>query len=389
MITPTTAFNKIATLKQPIRIIQGGTSAGKTFSILLYLIYYGLKKELLISIVAESVPVLKRGAYKDFQDILISLDLYDEANHNKTDRTIKVGKSTFEFFSADDSSKLRGSRRDVLFLNEANNVSFEAFSELNVRTKQFTFLDFNPSAPFYAHTDLIGSDGVDFLILNYKDNEFLNEKIIKEIESWELKAETSEYYKNRWKVMGLGQLGVQSGAIYNDWSEIDSLPVNAELLGSGLDFGFSNDPSALVSVYRYNGEIILDEIIYQKGLLNSQLAALIKTSDSKNAIIYADSAEPKTIAELKYYGLTVIPVIKGKDSINYGIQLVQEENFKVTSRSINLIKELQNYTWSKDKDGNSLSIPIDSFNHALDALRYFFLMKFSKRTTHFNLKWKH
>jgi phage terminase large subunit len=139
MIIPTTAFNKIATLKQPIRIIQGGTSAGKTFSILLYLIYFGLKKDMLISIVAESIPVLKRGAYKDFQDILISLNLYDEANHNKTDRTIKVGKSTFEFFSADDSTKLRGSRRDVLFINEANNVTFEAFFELNVRTKLFTF----------------------------------------------------------------------------------------------------------------------------------------------------------------------------------------------------------------------------------------------------------
>jgi phage terminase large subunit len=389
MIIPTTAFNKIATLKQPIRVIQGGTSAGKTFSILLYLIYYGLKKDLLISIVAESVPVLKRGAYKDFQDILILLDLYDESNHNKTDRTIKVGKSTFEFFGADDSTKLRGSRRDILFLNEANNISFEAYSELNVRTKLFTFLDYNPTSPFYVHTELIGNDGVDFLILTYKDNEFLNDKIVDEIESWLIKSETSEYYKNRWKVMGLGQLGIQSGAIYNDWTEIDSLPDNAELLGSGLDFGFSNDPSALVAVYRYNGEIIVDEIIYQKGLLNSQLASMINSSNAKNGVIYADSAEPKSIAELKHYGLKVLPVIKGKDSINYGIQLIQEQPFKVTSRSINLIKELQNYTWLKDKDGNQLSIPIGTYNHILDGLRYFFLMKFSKRSTHFNLKWKH
>jgi phage terminase large subunit len=389
MITPTTAFNKIATLKKPIRVIQGGTSAGKTFSILLYLIYYGLKKDLLISIVAESVPVLKRGAYKDFQDILISLDLYDEINHNKTDRTIKVGKSTFEFFSADDSSKLRGSRRDILFLNEGNNVTFEAFQELNVRTKQFTFLDYNPTAPFYAHTELIGGEGVDFLILNYKDNEFLNQKIINEIESWELKAETSEYYKNRWKVMGLGQLGIQSGAIYNDWTEIDSLPVNAELLASGLDWGYANDMTALVSLYRYNSELILDEKLYQKGMLNSQIAQHIKGTDAKNGIIYCDSAEPKSIAELKYYGLNVLPVIKGKDSINYGIQLVQEQPFRVTTQSLNIIKELQNYTWMKDKDGNSLNIPIDNFNDILDATRYIFLMKFSKRTTHFNLKWKH
>lgn len=387
MITPTTAFNKIGALTAPIRVIQGGTSAGKTYSILLYLIYYSLNRELLISVVAESIPVLKRGAYKDFIDIITSLNLYDEKNHNKTDRTYKINDSTFEFFSADDSTKLRGSRRDILFINEANNVSFEAYQELNVRTKKFTFLDYNPSAPFYAHTELIGNEGVDFLIVTYKDNEFLNEKIVKEIESWEQKAATSDYYANRWKVMGLGQLGIQSGAIYNDWKEIDSLPENAELLGSGLDFGFTNDPSALVSVYRYDGEIIVDEVIYQKGLLNSQLAALIKSSNSKNGVIYADSAEPKSIAELKYYGLTVLPVVKGKDSITYGIGLIQEQPFKVTSRSINLIKELQNYIWMKDKDGKQLSVPIDTYNHILDGLRYFFLMKFSKKSTHFNLRW--
>jgi phage terminase large subunit len=388
MIIPTTAFNKIAIMDKPIRVVQGGTSAGKTYSILLYLIYFALKRNILISVVAESVPVLKRGAYKDFIDIVTAMGIYDENNHNKTDRTYKVGNSTFEFFGCDDSTKLRGSRRDILFVNEANNVSFEAFSELNVRTKLFTFLDYNPSAPFYAHTDLIGNDNVDFLIVTYKDNEFLNEKIIAEIESWEVKAETSEYYKNRWKVMGLGQLGIQSGAIYNDWSEIDFLPEEAELLGSGLDFGFTNDPTAMVSIYRYDGEIIIDEVIYQKGLLNSQIANLIKSSSAKHGIIYADCAEPRTISELRHYGIQVLPVVKGKDSINYGIQLIQEKPFKVTSRSVNIIKELQNYVWMKDKDGKQLSIPIDTYNHALDALRYFYLMKMGNRSGYFGLKWK-
>lgn len=384
----TTAFTKIASMKAPIRVVQGGTSAGKTYSILHFLIIYAFHRSELISVVAESIPVLKRGAYKDFMDIITLMGIYDEKNHNKTDRTYQLNNSTFEFFSADDSSKLRGSRRDILFLNEANNVGFEAFSELNVRTKKFTFLDYNPTAQFYAHTDLIGRDDVDFLILTYKDNEFLDKRIVDEIQSWELKAETSEYYKNRWKVMGLGQLGIQSGAIYNDWSEIDSVPLNAELLGSGMDYGFSNDPSSLISVYRYDGDIIIDEVVYQKGLLNSQLAALIKDSNAKNSIIYADSAEPKSNAELKHYGLSILPVEKGKDSINYGIQLIQEQHLKVTSRSTNLIKELQNYTWAKDKDGNQLSVPIDNWNHALDALRYFFLMKFSKKKQHVPIKWK-
>jgi phage terminase large subunit len=387
-ITPTTAFTKIAGLTAPIRVVQGGTSAGKTYSILQYLILYALKRGVLISIVAESIPVLKRGAYKDFVDIITAMGLYDESKHNKTDRIYKLNKSTFEFFSADDSSKLRGSRRDILFINESNNVSFDAYQELNIRTKKFTFLDYNPTAPFYVHTELIGKDGVDFTILTYKDNEFLDEKIKEEIEGWEIKGMSSEYWANRWKVMGLGQLGIQSGAVYKEWSEIESLPEEAELLGSGMDFGFSNDPTALVSVYRYDGEIIVDEVIYQKGLLNNQLSQLIKASKARTGIIYADSAEPKTIAELRIYGLNVLPVVKGKDSINYGIQLIQSQPIRVTSRSTNLIKELQNYVWMKDKEGKELSVPIDAFNHGLDSLRYLFLMKFSKKQTYATFKWR-
>ncbi|HRE77104.1 MAG TPA: terminase large subunit [Flavobacterium sp.] len=387
-ITPSTAFNKIAGLNKPIRVVQGGTSAGKTYSILQYLIYYSLKRELLISIVASSLPVLKRGAEKDFFHILKSMDLYDENNHNKTDRTYKLNDSTFEFFSAEDHSKLRGSRRDILFVNEANNISFEAFQELNVRTKKFTFIDFNPTAPFYAHTELIGNDNVDFVILTFQDNEFLDSKIKSEIESWEKKGETSEYWANRWKVMGLGQLGIQTGAVYKDWTIIDELPANAQLLGSGMDFGFTVDPTSLISIYRYNGEIIWDEVIYETGLFNSQIASKIKQSNAINGLIYADSAEPKTIAELRYFGISVLPVEKGRDSINYGIQLIQEQPFKVTKRSINLIKELQNYVWATDKDGKVLSIPIDDYNHGLDSCRYFYMMKFNKKANHFTLRWK-
>jgi len=389
-IQPTTCFEKIAKLDKPIRVIQGGTSAGKTYSILLYLIYFCLnpKRKLLVSIVGESLPTLKRGAEKDFYNILKENSWYDENNHNKTDRTYKIGNSIIEFFSADDSSKLRGSRRDLLFCNEANNISFESFSELNVRTRLFSILDYNPTSPFWATTELVGQDNVDFLCVTYKDNQFLEQKIIDEIESWEKKGETSDFYANRWKVMGLGLMGQQSGAIFNDWEIIDSLPENAQLLGSGMDFGFSQDPTSLISVYRYDGEIIVDEVIYQKGLLNSQIGNLIKSSNSKNAVVYADSAEPKSIAELRSYGLTVMPVFKGKDSINYGISLIQENPFKVTSRSINLIKELQNYTWAKDKEGNPLNIPIDNWNHGLDALRYFYLMRMSKKSTTFALKWR-
>ncbi|MEW5675555.1 terminase large subunit [Flavobacterium enshiense] len=389
MIIPTTCFNKIGVMTKPLRIVQGGSSAGKTYSILLYLIYYALKRNVQISIVAESVPVLKRGAYLDFLKILKELNLYEEVKHNKTDRLYQLNDSTFEFFGADDSDKLRGARRDILFINECNNVSFDAFQELNVRTRLFTFLDYNPTASFWVHTEILTNpEGCDFTIVTYKDNEFLDAKIRKEIESWEIKAETSDYWANRWKVMGLGELGIQQGSVFKDWKIIDELPINAELLGSGIDFGFSTDPTALISVYRYDGQIILNEVIYEKELLNKQIVDRIRNSDAIHKIIYADSAEPRTIAELKAHGLNVQPVIKGKDSINYGIQLMQQQPLQITASSTNLIKEFENYVWARDREGNTLSYPIDDYNHAIDATRYFFLMKMGNRSKHFSLTWK-
>lgn len=389
MITPTSCFNKIATMTKPVRVVQGGTSAGKTYSILLYLIYYALKREVLISVVAESIPVLKRGAYLDFINILKALGLYDESKHNKTDRIYQLNNSTFEFFGAEDSDKLRGSRRDVLFINECNNISFDAFQELNIRTRLFTLLDYNPTASFWVHTEILSNpDDCDFVVVTYKDNEYLDDKIKKEIESWEVKAETSDYWANRWKVMGLGLLGIQQGSVFKDWKVIDELPINAELLGSGVDFGFSTDPTALISVYRYDGQIILHEVIYEKELLNKQIVDKIRNSDARHKVIYADSAEPRTIAELKAHGLNVQPVVKGRDSINFGIQLMQQQLLQITASSKNLIKELENYVWAKDREGNTLSNPIDSYNHGIDATRYFFLMKMGNNGTHFSLKWK-
>lgn len=389
-IQPTTCFEKIAALTKELRIIQGGTSAGKTYSILLYLIYYCLnpKLSLDISIVAESLPVLKRGAMKDFEDILKANNWYKEEDHNKTDRIYKIGNSSVQFFGAEDASKLRGARRDILFINECNNVSFDVFQELNIRTRMFTILDYNPTAPFWATQELAEQDNAELIVVTYKDNEFLEQKIIDDIESWEEKGLTNPYYANRWKVMGLGLIGQQMGAVYSDWSEIESVPLGAELVGSGMDFGFTNDPTTLISVYKYNNEIIVDEKIYQKGLLTKDLTSLIRNTDASHGLIYADSASPQNIAELKAQGFAVLPVFKGKDSINYGIGLIQEQHFKVTSRSVNLIKELQNYIWAIDREGNTLNVPIDDWNHGLDALRYLFLMKFNKKSQYFNLKWK-
>ncbi|PZR20883.1 MAG: hypothetical protein DI539_09430, partial [Flavobacterium psychrophilum] len=257
---------------------------------------------------------------------------------------------------------------------------------------KFCICDYNPVSPFWATESLLGRDDVDFITVTYKDNEFLKPKIIRGIEMYK---ELSEKHPNEavrkqnlnlWRVMGLGLMGQSESVIYADWDVIEELPEDAELMASGLDFGFTNDPTTLISLYRYNGELIADEKIYKKGLLNSDIGKLIKNTDATEAIIYADSAEPKSIAELKTHGLPVIPVVKGKDSVNYGISLVQSQHIKVTERSKNLISELQNYSWVKDKQGNTLNIPVDNWNHALDALRYIFLMKFGKKST-FKLKY--
>jgi len=383
----TTAFNKIAVLEKEIRCICGGQSAGKTFAILQFLIYYSLKRKITISVVAESIPALKRGAYKDFLTILEEMGLYKEENHNRTDRIYKLNNSSFQFFGCEEPTKLKGLRSDVMYMNEANNCPWQSWFELSSRTRLFSFLDYNPDAPFWAMEKLIGNDNVDFITLTYKDNEALEEKLVKEIESWKILGETDDSFWNLWLTRGLGRLGKLSGAIITNWTEIDELP-QAQILGSGMDFGFTNDPTTLISVYRHNGQLIWDEVIYEKGLLNSKIAEKIKPTDARHSLIVADSAEPKSIAELKTHGLSIIPVYKGKDSISWGLSLIQSEPFLVTSRSKNLIKELQNYTWAKDKNGESLNVPIDNWNHAIDAARYFYLNKMGNKGNNFSLKWR-
>ena len=369
MFVRTTVINKILNLTKFTKGIQGGTSAGKTFGLLPVLIDIAAKNKLTeISVVAESIPHLKRGAMKDFKKIMVETGRFVDSRWNATDfKYTFANGSQIEFFSADNDAKLRGARRDYLYMNEANNMTFHAYTELASRTKKGVYLDWNPVNEFWFHTELMNDDDVDFLIVNYLDNEACPESALNFILKAKEKAKTSSYWDNWYKVYGLGQIGSLEGVIFNNWQTIDVLPNDARLLGYGLDFGYTNDPTAIVEVYKWNDKRIVNEICYQKELSNSQIAKLIPTKMP----VYCDSAEPKSIAELTKLGVRAFGVTKGSDSINFGIQTMQSQDYLITKHSTNLINELRKYAWDKDKKtGAKLNKPIDDFNHAIDAFRY-------------------
>src|SRR3990167_3098571 len=321
----TTAVRKIKKLKARIRIIQGGSSAGKTIGVLLCLIHLAQKDEIptTTSIVSESFPHLKRGAIRDFLLIMEEHNYFKPDRWNKTDYVyIFESGSKIEFFSVDQPGKVRGPRRDRLFENEANNIPYETHEQLEIRTKEFVIIDYNPVQEFWVHTEVLGKkEDIDFLVLTYKDNEALDKTIIESIESRRNRA-------GWWKVYGEGQLGEVEGRIYRDWKIIDEIPNEARLERFGLDFGYTNDPSAAVAVYYYNGGYIFNEIVFTKGLGNKQLADIF--TNQKKAIVIADSAEPKSIDEIKSFGINILPTNKGRDSVRQGIQVVQEQQISVT-----------------------------------------------------------
>lgn len=365
MYTITTATRKIAALNKRVRAVQGGTSAGKTIGIEQVLIDKCQRDNRgdVTSIVSESFPHLKRGAIRDFLSILETQKYFIPERWNRTDYiyTFETG-AVLEFFSADQPSKVRGPRRKRLFINEANNIALETFEQLEVRTTDEIYLDWNPTNEFWFYTDIQPKrTDVEHIILTYKDNESLHPNIVSSIEQ----------RRNRpgwWKVYGEGQLGEVEGLIYKGWLVIDEIPHEARLLSYGIDYGYTNDPTAICAIYYLNGGYIIDEIAYTKGLSNKQIADILLALPS--APIFPDSAEPKSNDELRSYGLTVMQTTKGKGSVSQGIAFVQAQKMSVTKRSVNFIKDYRNYLFAVDKNGKVTNEPDHTFSHGPDSWRY-------------------
>jgi phage terminase large subunit len=376
----TTALKKIRSLKNRIKVIQGGSSAGKTIAILILLIDRCIKTpNLEVSVVSESIPHLRRGCVKDFLKIMKDTGRFIPQNYNKTLLRYEFTNGSYiEFFSADSEEKLRGGRRQILYINECNSIHYESYLQLAIRTSGDIYLDYNPSSKFWVHTEVIGQPDTDFIVLNYKDNEGLPDEVVSMLESNREKAKTSSYWENWCRVYLDGQVGQIEGTIFTDFEIIDKIPEEASLIGYGIDFGFSQDPCAVVALYKYNEDIVIDEIVYQTGLLNSELSNILKSNDVKGEI-FCESAEPKSIQELRRLGHNAKPVEKGRDSVNYGIQILQQKHMLVTRRSKNILDEFSKYMWKKLRDGGYDTTPIDAHNHACDALRYVAMMKLGAR----------
>lgn len=366
------------------KVVQGGTSAGKTYGIIPILIDKAIKNpRLKITIVAETIPAVKDGALQIFKDVMLDTGRWNEKNFISSPMQYTFSNGTviqFKSFDTDGKAKASG-KRDILFLNEANHIPFLIADALMIRSKE-TWIDFNPDNEFWAHTEVLKEPNAEFLLLTYKDNDACPRETIEDLEIKKEKAKTSKYWENWCKVYIDGEIGSLDGVIFNNYNLIDIIPPEAVLIGYGLDFGYSNHPSALIEVYKYNDLRILNELLYQKEMSNLRISKYIKTK----LVCYCDEAEPKSKDELRLYGVNAVAAKKGHDSINYGIQVMQGQNYLVTKSSTNLINELRKYSWDKDRrTGEQLNKPIDDYNHAIDAIRYHEMESIGKKKLTYKL----
>ncbi len=369
-VTP--VFEKNFNSQKRIVINRGGTRSSKTYSLAqLFVVELFSGEDKILSVVRKSFPALRATAIRDVVEVLHKNHLYSLVKHNKTENIISYGSNILEFFSLDNEQKVRGRKRTHLWLNEANECNFEEWQQLIFRTSHKAYLDFNPDdVNCWINTELEqkrahSKADVEVITSSYKDNTFLDTQTIKEIEF--LQHSDPEY----WKIFGMGEYGRISGLVFEGFTVVSQIPQEAKRLGYGLDFGFSNDPTALVEVYQNDGKLYINELLYQNGLTNSDISnRLLELGLQRHDTVVADAAEPKSIEEIYRAGFNIKPAKKGADSINASIDILKRYPLYVTSSSTNLLKELRSYKWQSDKNGNTINKPVDYNNHAIDALRY-------------------
>jgi len=367
--------------KETVFVIRGGQGASKTISITELVIQSLLSSEKEASILSSELSKMKRTIIRDYKKICKDWGvIQNEKDFNKSESKHEYENGSYlDFLGADVNDVGKGFRRDILYINEADKMDIDTAVQFISRAK-LTIIDYNPDSLFWGD-DYINENN--FITLTFEDNEYLSQSEVDSILDYKIKGFhnpnlpfellfkdeniKNSYWANKWRVYGLGMVGSLDGVVFENWKQIDTIPTEARLIGYGLDFGYTNDPTSIIEVYKYNDLRLLNEICYNKGLSNGQISKYITTK----LPCYCDSAEPKSIDELIKYGINAYSVTKGADSINFGIQIMQTQNYLVTKNSTNLINELQKYTWAKDKKtGLKLNKPIENFNHAIDAVRY-------------------
>jgi len=360
-----------------IVVNQGGTSSGKTYAILQVLFAKAISETCIITVVGQDIPNLKVGALRDAIDIHNGDEAIKQqvTFYNRSDRVFSfLNGSIIEFNSYDNDQDAKSGKRDYLFVNEANGIPYNIFEQLSLRTRKQVYIDYNPDTSFWVHDKVIPLPNAELIISDHRHNPFLSDKIREKIEA--LKSKDLDL----WKVYARGITGRIEGLIFKKWYILNEGFNDKKLIGYGIDFGFTNDPTSLIEVRMQDGELYVKELIYETGLTNKDISdRMLGLGVSKGSLIVADSAEPKSIEELRRYGWTIDGVKKGKDSVMFGINLLKGYAINVHSSSRNLIKELEQYKWKVNKNGDSLNVPIDDYNHAIDALRYLIMHKFSKK----------
>jgi len=360
-------YKQLLNSKHKIIVQQGGTRSGKTYNVLLFIIFeYCLKQTgKTITICRKTFPSVRATVMRDFITILKQYGLYREEHHNKSNSEYKLNKNLIEFISVDQPQKIRGRKRDILFINEANELDFEDWQQLVFRTQKKIILDYNPSDEYHwIYDKVLVRDDVEFYKTTYLDNPFLEKSIVKEIE---LLRETDEQY---WQIYGLGLKGMSKSTIFT-YVEVPHIPHDAELVSYGADAGYTNDPSTLVSVYKKDHNLYVKEHLYRTMMTTKDLSDHFKeVIENKRSPVYFDAAEPRLIDELRRMGHNIQPSLKGRDSINAGIDLLKRYKIHITSDSDNAIREFRNYKWLEDKTGKLTNKPVDKNNHIIDAVRY-------------------